>query len=167
VKTHPGKTAHASQQGFTLIEVLIAVAILTIGLLAAGVMQMSALRGNANAKQLFRSAVWSADRFEQLLDRPFNDDWLRPNPPDRPEPIANDPDPARNRLNFTDEPGRLADHRFVDAANNLTLFWNVANDYPVRGCTTIRVIVRRFDQGLDTTQAREMTMDFVRLTRSF
>ncbi|MCL2791202.1 MAG: prepilin-type N-terminal cleavage/methylation domain-containing protein [Desulfobulbus sp.] len=140
---------HTAQQGFTLIEVIIAMAILIIGILAAGTMQIGALNGNAEAKQLFRSVVWSMDHLEQMMNAPLI-------LPDRPEPIA-------DRLNFTDEAGRIADGSFVDAPNNLTTFWNVADRYPVVGCATIRVIVRRFGQGLDKTQAKTIAMDFIRI----
>jgi len=160
MKTNPGMPAQTGQQGFTLIEAIIALAILAIGILGVGAMQIGALSGNSEAKQVFRSVTLSTDHFERLMTLPVDDPQLQENPRGRSEPLA-------NRLNFTDGVGGAADHSFADPLNNLTLFWNVADNYPVRGCKTIRVIVRRFGQGLDKTQAKETRMDLVRLTRHF
>ena len=46
---HYGKD-RPNQEGFTLIEILIAVTIFAIGMLAVGSMQVSGIRGNATAQ---------------------------------------------------------------------------------------------------------------------
>jgi prepilin-type N-terminal cleavage/methylation domain len=154
MKTSRFIPAQTAQQGFTLIEVLIAMFILTIGILGAGAMQISALSGNSEAKQVTRSVIWSADHFERFMNLPFNAPQLQGT-------VATLAD-----LDRTDGPGGNADGRFTDTTNpdhNVTVFWNVANNHPMFGCKTIRVTVRRFGQGLDKAEGRTISMDLIRM----
>ena len=59
------------ENGFTLIEVLIAVSILSAGLLALGNMQLSAISGNAYSANVTESSTFAADRLEKLLSLPY------------------------------------------------------------------------------------------------
>ena len=52
--------------GFTLIEVLIAMAILTIGLLAVATMQVSAIHGNKTGNEISRATFLAQDKLEEL-----------------------------------------------------------------------------------------------------
>lgn len=55
------------ERGFTLIEVLIAMAIFSIGILAVGMMQINATGGNTRAQSVTYSSEWALDRVEWLL----------------------------------------------------------------------------------------------------
>ena len=48
--------------GFTLIEVMIAIAVLTIGLLAIGSVQISSINGNNTGKMTSQAATFAADQ---------------------------------------------------------------------------------------------------------
>ena len=61
------------EAGFTLLEVMIAITILTVGLLAVAGMQTAAIRGNDNAYRVTESTTWAQDRLELLVALPFND----------------------------------------------------------------------------------------------
>ncbi len=63
-------------EGFTLIEVLIAISIFAIGLLAVAAMQTSAIRGNFSAAQLTEVNTWGMDKLEELMGLPYTDPWL-------------------------------------------------------------------------------------------
>lgn len=52
--------------GFTLIEVLIAITILTIGLLAVATMQVSAIYGNKMGNDVSRAIFLAQDKLEEL-----------------------------------------------------------------------------------------------------
>lgn len=52
--------------GFTLIEVLIAITILTIGLLAVATMQVSAIHGNKMGNDVSRAIFLAQDKLEEL-----------------------------------------------------------------------------------------------------
>jgi type IV pilus modification protein PilV len=58
--------------GFTLIEVLIAIVILTVGLLAVGTMQISAIRGNFMSGNTSIALSLASEKMEDLLNRDFN-----------------------------------------------------------------------------------------------
>lgn len=57
--------------GFTLIEMLIAVSILSAGLLALGSMQVSAIGGNAHSANVTGGSTLAADRLEKLIALPY------------------------------------------------------------------------------------------------
>ena len=58
-------------EGFTLIEVLLAVSIFAIGLLGVAAMQISAIRTNSVANYMTLRATWAQDKLEQLRALPF------------------------------------------------------------------------------------------------
>lgn len=62
-----------NQNGFTLIEVLVAMAVLTIGILSLYTMQVSAINGNATANRLTIATTAASDCYERLLNVPFDD----------------------------------------------------------------------------------------------
>jgi type IV pilus modification protein PilV len=63
----------AKEAGFTLLEVIVAIAILTVGLLAVGAMQTSAVGGNLSAYRTSQAVTLAQDRMEQLLFKPYTD----------------------------------------------------------------------------------------------
>jgi len=62
--------------GFTLLEVIVAVSILTVGLLAVASMQTSAIQGNSLAVHVTEGTTWAQDRMETLLALPYSDAGL-------------------------------------------------------------------------------------------
>ena len=57
--------------GFTLIEVLVAMALLSFGLLSIAGMQLVAIQVNASSHQLGRGTALAQDKVEELLALPF------------------------------------------------------------------------------------------------
>ena len=55
------------EKGFTLLEVMIAIVILTFGILAVASMQNSSLYGNSLANRLTEGTSWAGDKMEELL----------------------------------------------------------------------------------------------------
>ena len=64
-------------QGFTLIEVLIALTIFAIGLLAVAAMQTSAITVNSTADQITTRTTWAQDKIEELMALPYTDSQLQ------------------------------------------------------------------------------------------
>ena len=54
------------QRGFTLIEVLIAMAIFSVGMLAVGAMQITSTNTNASARIHTEEYTWVVDQIERL-----------------------------------------------------------------------------------------------------
>lgn len=140
-----------SQSGFTLIEVIVAMAVLTIGILGASVMQIQSINGNGFAYRLSTAVHWGGDTMETLMAKAYDDPLLV----DTSNAGAN---AGTTGLDNTDAVGSLADGGPV-TRENYTIFWNVADDYPVFGTKTIRVIVRRVEQG----QQRIVSHDFIKM----
>lgn len=69
IKNSLGKRNH--EQGFTLIEILFAVAVLAFGLLAVSSMQGSAIRGNLMALDRTEAVAWAQTQMESLMALPF------------------------------------------------------------------------------------------------
>jgi len=53
-------------RGFTIVEVMIAIAIFSVGILAAATMQVSAIRGNQTGNEITQATFLAQDMLEQL-----------------------------------------------------------------------------------------------------
>ena len=73
--THKIKTKR-DNRGFTLIEVLIAMAIFSIGILAIGSLQVTSINSNARARMHTEGYTWVGNRIEGLTTLSYDDDDL-------------------------------------------------------------------------------------------
>lgn len=60
-------------QGFTLLEVLIAIAIFSLGILAVGAMQMNSTSSNTGARIHTEASTWLVDRIERMTAMSYDD----------------------------------------------------------------------------------------------
>jgi type IV pilus assembly protein PilV len=60
-----------SKEGFTLIEIMIALVVLSIGLIALAGLQMSAMRGNTLSKRMTTAVSIANARIEQIKNMPY------------------------------------------------------------------------------------------------
>jgi prepilin-type N-terminal cleavage/methylation domain-containing protein len=139
------------QKGFTLIEVLIAMTLLVIGILAVASMQIASLGGNSHAIRVTEATTWAGDEIETIMSLPYAHADL------------NDDSGGAGTagLNDTDVAGTLADGGPV-ARGNFIVFWNVADNIPKADCKTIRILVRRSDKGLMKT----VSFDYLKANES-
>jgi prepilin-type N-terminal cleavage/methylation domain-containing protein len=63
----------SNRNGFTLIEAVISLAVLSIGILAMFAMQTLGIRGNANASRISTQATWSQNEAEQIIGETYGD----------------------------------------------------------------------------------------------
>ena len=75
------------EKGFTLVEIMIALFILTIGILAVASMQNSSLLGTAKSNAVTQATNVAMDRMERLLALPFTT-WSATGP--NPTPYTGD-----------------------------------------------------------------------------
>jgi prepilin-type N-terminal cleavage/methylation domain-containing protein len=61
------------QRGFTLIEVLIAMAIFSLGMLAVGTLQITSTNSNASARIHTEEYTWVVDQIERLTGLDYDD----------------------------------------------------------------------------------------------
>ncbi len=73
-----GKKSNYKERGFTLIEVLIAMAIFSIGILGVGTMQIRSTSGNTSARIRTEASVWAQDRVETLMLLSYGSTDLNP-----------------------------------------------------------------------------------------
>jgi len=122
---NPAADIRKKERGFTLLEVIVAISILTVGLLAVASMQISAIRGNSFAISTTEATTWAANQVEKLIALPYNDynlDDTNGDGADGLNDIGNDAD-------RTEHQGRY------------TVCWNVAIDAVTNNTKTINVIV--------------------------
>lgn len=65
--------APKSQNGFTLIEVLMAIIVLSIGFLALASMTITAIKGNAVASKQTIATTLAQEKIEEIKDRPYGE----------------------------------------------------------------------------------------------
>ena len=145
------------QQGFTLIEVLIAVTLLTVGILAAASMQISALGGNSLAIRVTTASTLAASAIEELMQIGYDDARLD-------DTVALNPATFATNALYTEALNAALNAQDVSAhtlsaADGFEIFYQVADDYPLVDCKTIRVMVRRDDRGV----MRTVTFDFIKM----
>lgn len=66
-----------NQKGFTLIEILIAITVFAIGILAVAAMQIKAIQGNSFAGGMTKATNVAQNKMEELIALPFDDLQLR------------------------------------------------------------------------------------------
>ncbi len=144
-----------NNRGFTLIEVLVAMAVLAVGIMALQTMQITSIKGNARASRITTSALWATDRLEQLYVLPYRDTTLA---------CADDPlcdrdgdgtdqdvemdgldtlvsDGSDTSFGLDDDTQATADSFFTSPDGIHSIFVNIATDHPVPNNKTIRVII--------------------------
>jgi type IV pilus assembly protein PilV len=113
-------------QGFTLIEVLIAVTIFAVGLLAVAAMQTSAITVNSTAGQMTTRMTWAQDKLEELIALPYSDPLL--------EDLGDPP-------SGTDSAGNLHQETISEGSVNYTILWTITDDTLITGTKLITVTV--------------------------
>ena len=146
-----------SNQGFTILEVLIAITILAFGLLAIATMQGSSIKGNSQAIGITEGITLAQDKAEELTRLAYDDALLAHTTDDGGD--TTNQDANQNGIDEDDE-GTVVDdilnfglNQTGGAADNTenmgryTIHWNVAVNQPLNNVKTIRVIVLWSDRG--------------------
>jgi prepilin-type N-terminal cleavage/methylation domain-containing protein len=129
--------SHKSEQhqsGFTLIEVLIAIAILSIGLLAVAKMQVSAIQGNYFSSNTTTALTLAGQKMEDLLGKNYSTD---------PDLVDTDTGNNADLLSLVtkDHEELNVDEEGVSGSGIYHRVWNVADDIPITDTKTITIIV--------------------------
>ena len=80
MNTSVGTNNVKCDKGFSLLEVLIALAIFSIGVLAVASLQVSASLQSRNSSELTEASAIGSNQMEELMLRPFNDGSLSTDP---------------------------------------------------------------------------------------
>jgi type IV pilus assembly protein PilV len=125
-----------NQKGFTLLEVIVSISILTIGLLAVASMQVSAIRGNASAYGITEATSWASDRIEKLTVLPYGHADLQDTDGDGSAGLEDASEATDDNPNPPPTHGKYK------------VYWNVAVDDTADGTKTVNVIVTWADHGI-------------------
>ena len=128
----------SNEKGFSLIEILIAITVFAIGILAVGKMQITAIKGNSFANDLTKATTLAQDRMEKLIGLSYTDPLL--------DDTNTNGDAGIDGANAT-----AADHNDpnnpVDIKYNI--FWNIAPDHYISNTKEIRVIITWTHKGAE------------------
>jgi type IV pilus assembly protein PilV len=83
-----------NENGFSLLEVLISIVVLSIGLLGVANMQVVAISVNNNANQLTQATTITQDKVEELMSLPFTAAALADATPPGEFTTSNEDNPA-------------------------------------------------------------------------
>ena len=140
------------ETGYTLMEVMIAIAIFSVGFLAVGSMQIMAMKTGINSRSQTTVLSIAKDRAEELEVLPYTHaDLAGSAAPGTPHAPAADIDGIDN-----DENGVIDDE--AAGTGHVSIRWNVIDDQPVTGTKTIRVTVNRTGAG----SPKSATLDFIK-----
>ncbi len=131
--------------GFTLIEILIAMVIFSIGLLAVAKMQISSIQGNSYSQEVTDATILAKDKVEELMAVNYNN--LN---------FLDDVDGDGNDGGGLDDTGNDADYSLP--IGRYTMSWNVSIGFPIDSTKTLRIIVNWQDRG----QTKNVTMDYMK-----
>lgn len=142
-KSHRRRTAidvrkRCNESGFSIIEVMIAISILSIGILALASMQVAAMRGNSFAGSVTEGSTWALDQIEKLMNLSWDDASLQ----------DADLDGAAGLENIGIDTGTQADADFRVIRGRYAIHWNVADNVVTANTRTVNVIVTWTDHGV-------------------
>ena len=137
-------------QGLTLIEVVIALAIFAVGFLAISSMQITAINKNTKSRNSTKVISIAKDRAEELMSQQFDDDLLR---------AGVHPDDYADFTQATDGIDNDEDGQIDEAGEtgHITISWTVVDNTPLVGTKSVRVTAIRDARGL-----RRASFDFIK-----
>ncbi|MDM8535699.1 prepilin-type N-terminal cleavage/methylation domain-containing protein [Desulfobacterales bacterium HSG17] len=132
--------------GFSLMEIMIALAIFSIGILAVISMQVSAIQGNGTGRVVTESVTSLQDQIETIISIDYDNALLD----------DSDNDGVGGLDDATS--GTADQFQAATSDNPYELYYNVANDYPIENTKTLRIIVIWNNRGVDT----DLSLDYIR-----
>lgn len=151
-----------SNQGFSLMEVMIAMAIFAVGMLGVFSMQISAINGNATARRVTKDVTWAMDRAEGLLALPYSNTGDLEGVTDDIDPDGLEHSIAHGDFTVDDDGiDNDCDGEIDEGGENdiITIAWFVLNETPDADTKTIRITVNhRVTMGRD----REINLEFIK-----
>jgi type IV pilus assembly protein PilV len=129
------------EKGFTLLEVVVATTILSVGLLAVASMQISSIRGNASAGDVTEAAILLGDEIEKLMRLSWDDPLL--------QDTDGDGTAGLDDIGFDNDSGTQSDSdRPPVTQGKYTVHCNVAENIIINDTKTIHIIVTWADHGI-------------------
>ena len=169
------KIIQKNQNGFTLIEVMTAMAIFAIGILGVAKMQIIAIEGNSNAGELTKASTIAQDKIEDLMSLDYNNKYFADKDGDgtNQDPDGNGDDEvgpdknwglndtyidSNNNDRYDSGETIISDYYFLETYGKYSTFWNIAVDKPIPRTKTIRVITTWDNKGI----SQDVVIDYIK-----
>jgi type IV pilus modification protein PilV len=127
------------EKGFTLIELMIAMIVLGIGILALIEMQVAAMSGNSSANQMTIATTLAQDQIERLKGLSFFDAALTDTNAGNNGALTNPTDDES--FDLTDASNPMNESGGTTGLRRYRRFWNIADNTPIQGVKTVVVFV--------------------------
>ncbi|MFH0925200.1 MAG: prepilin-type N-terminal cleavage/methylation domain-containing protein [bacterium] len=148
---HKPRVTNHEQTGFTLIEVMVALSVFAVGILGLAIMQISAIKGSSSSMKVTNVAQIASKEIEELMLLDYNDSNLVDSNADGSAGLNdNTSDTADQTFDRTQE---------GNVKETYTLYYNIAEDYPLVNSKTIRLILIWTDQGI----SHQYSFDFIKV----
>ncbi|MGA1870346.1 MAG: type IV pilus modification PilV family protein [bacterium] len=122
-----------NNKGFTIIEILITLVILSVGLLVIAELQITIIRGNDTARRMTEMITMVQEKLEELSSLPPDDPQLV----DPDWPSADEGTDIHNNTDLFTNP----DYGNDSPTPDFVRVYNVRFNYPNNGSRTVTVIV--------------------------
>ena len=148
-KAHMTIKEKFNNQGFTLIEVVIALAVFAIGILGVFTLHITAINGNASARGVTENYLTGMDKVEELMARPFDDPLLVAG---GPYTLASDADGIDNDGDgMVDEVGEVGD---------INIQWQVQDN--IMWDQTVKLVTVTVTSSVNGGRQKTVSFDFLR-----
>jgi type IV pilus assembly protein PilV len=139
-----------SQAGLTLVEVLVALTILSVGLLGVALMQITSISGNTFSREMAVATELGQDMLEKLNALSYEDTAITGSAsPGTAHPTATD---VSNGLAVGAGTNNIIDERGLTVGPTIyTRTWNVIDNAPATNMKTITVTVSWTEKGATLT----------------
>jgi prepilin-type N-terminal cleavage/methylation domain-containing protein len=148
-----------NEQGFTLIEIVVALGVLAFGILSLMLLQTSGVKGNTTADITTVATNGASDQIEKILGLPYEDPLLEATA--SREPITRKEDPITHKVEGWGETiedwactdtdvftgtGTEVDHCIVN--DDYSVFWTISTGdtgrgYPIPNTKTVQMFVKQ------------------------
>ena len=135
--TKAKKNSGDREKGYTLLEVIFSICIISIGLLGVASMQAGAIRGNHFADGVSIGSTWASDKLEKLMataEDSYDDASLKDTDGDGDAGLDH---------------GTSATADYEETKGKYSIFWNISVDSLLSNTKTISVIVTWKNHGDD------------------
>jgi prepilin-type N-terminal cleavage/methylation domain-containing protein len=143
-----------NEKGFSLIELMIAVVVLGVALLALAQMQISALHTNFSARDMTVATTLAQDKIEELQGIVFDDPDLADTNPANNAAMTDPRITSFHPADHEDPNNPISETGGTAGVRRYTRLWNIADNTPLQGVKTVVAYVCWGEINPDTTLPR-------------
>ena len=155
------KPKRLHSEGFTLLEVMVALAIFSIGILGVAKLQLSATSGTSSSRGYTEASSLGQRQVEYLISLPYDNALLGDTNGDGTNQDVDNDGSDDDGGNFGLDNTAAGADQTVTVNTVYNLSWNVAVDEPASGTKKIRLIVQWQSSGF---AVRQIVFDAVKVS---